>query len=525
MSSGQSKADSDFFRLTPHEDDHTDVILLGHSIGGILAAEVALYPAAESQRRSYRHHIVGVISFDTPFLGLHPRIVSSGIASLFRPKSKAQSSEVSQNQQPPGFLSPEQLKYGNGMTSGTFLQSISSQPSLTTLQSSSSLALSQSSSIDLQPDDPNFNPPYTNDVRRPQRKALESALHFINKHSDHIVKATIHRLDTQLQFASCVTEHTSLNNRYSALKSLNNARLHDGIRLRFVNYYTASTGWPKEAKSPKSQKSSRSPSIEPKEPLVLPDAGRRVSKEGSVNLAFPEDDLRPAMGSPRISIEHADGQTKMDVQASPDLESLEIEDRVPATDSKVLEHGQDDSNEAVVLSPEDREGDTHRSTKLSSKGDQSPHDDEDGAIAAPQKVGRECEEDDLASIPPVPEPPLAFDPQAYPDNDTRKIKEKEYNSQLKAYEKAVKEREKAVNRREKQAQKQEAAVQKELKKSSAIEAKERAKAEAEADKEAKRNAKAEAEAVKKEAKLQAQKEKAQKQKDEQDSKLDSANGK
>ena len=60
------------------------VILLGHSMGGLLAADAATdpynnpdqYPGAKPKR------IVGVIAFDTPYLGMHPHVVISGIASL-----------------------------------------------------------------------------------------------------------------------------------------------------------------------------------------------------------------------------------------------------------------------------------------------------------------------------------------------------------------------------------------------------------------------------------------------------------
>lgn len=43
------------------------VILCGHSMGGILTAEVAF--AAPPGR------VIGLISFDVPYLGMHPRVV------------------------------------------------------------------------------------------------------------------------------------------------------------------------------------------------------------------------------------------------------------------------------------------------------------------------------------------------------------------------------------------------------------------------------------------------------------------
>ena len=45
-------------------------------MGGLLTAEAALDPSPVARR------IIGVLAFDTPFLGMHPHVVVSGIASL-----------------------------------------------------------------------------------------------------------------------------------------------------------------------------------------------------------------------------------------------------------------------------------------------------------------------------------------------------------------------------------------------------------------------------------------------------------
>lgn len=54
-------------------------------MGGLLAADAAThssnnpdqYPGAKP------HRIAGMVAFDTPYLGMHPHVVVSGIASLF----------------------------------------------------------------------------------------------------------------------------------------------------------------------------------------------------------------------------------------------------------------------------------------------------------------------------------------------------------------------------------------------------------------------------------------------------------
>ncbi|KAJ3865995.1 hypothetical protein EV359DRAFT_72092 [Lentinula novae-zelandiae] len=58
------------------------VILLAHSMGGLLAAEAATDPSNVHKR------IVGLIAFDCPYLGMHPHVVIAGIASLIPKKAE-----------------------------------------------------------------------------------------------------------------------------------------------------------------------------------------------------------------------------------------------------------------------------------------------------------------------------------------------------------------------------------------------------------------------------------------------------
>jgi hypothetical protein len=61
-------------------------------MGGLLAADAAtdLSNKSRSSSTSKPHRIVGMIAFDTPYLGMHPHVVKSGIASLFKKDDQAQ---------------------------------------------------------------------------------------------------------------------------------------------------------------------------------------------------------------------------------------------------------------------------------------------------------------------------------------------------------------------------------------------------------------------------------------------------
>ncbi|KAF9453367.1 hypothetical protein P691DRAFT_801186 [Macrolepiota fuliginosa MF-IS2] len=88
------------------------VILMGHSMGGLLAAEAATDPSNTLDERTGRpRRIVGLIAFDTPYLGMHPHVIISGIASLL-PKdtgTEGKKSEGEMNVHPDITVVPERV--------------------------------------------------------------------------------------------------------------------------------------------------------------------------------------------------------------------------------------------------------------------------------------------------------------------------------------------------------------------------------------------------------------------------------
>ncbi|KAJ5986627.1 hypothetical protein N7451_010992 [Penicillium sp. IBT 35674x] len=186
--------------LSPHEVDDLDVILLGHSLGGILAADVALLQVHGIPDLKPKHNILGLINFDVPLLGVHPRVIPTGIGSLFQKKGNTVEANVA--------------------------------------ESLESLALDTSALVT---NNPNFDPPFKNDVRLVKRDTVDSIRHFFDKNTDRLSRSLVDLLVAPVKFASCVNEYPTMRMRYRRLMELE-AGKHGHKEVQFVNYYTASTG-------------------------------------------------------------------------------------------------------------------------------------------------------------------------------------------------------------------------------------------------------------------------------------------
>ncbi|KAF2175675.1 hypothetical protein K469DRAFT_701596 [Zopfia rhizophila CBS 207.26] len=337
--------------LTPHETPYTDVVLLGHSMGGLLAADIALL---------FRHRIIGIVNFDVPFLGMHPGVVKAGLGSIFKPAP------------PPQQQAPE------------LEQNESKRPSrMNTL-------------FNPRPSDPNYNPSFYNDIHLPMRKGWENALHFMNKHSNGLIKASKGLVKSHFEFGSAMADYRSLKDRYARIRALEeddgrkrqsaNPEVRSPPRIRFVNYYTTSTGRPKKPKSPSPSRPASRDSPAP---------GAAPASESQASLTPRPSQSTTA--SPRISVEEHRGS---------EVVPRSLQEPLSATSST------DESLTKMLPEP-------------------------NGTGTSPT----------LPNIPPIPMEPPFVDLALYSDKAERKAAEKEHARALKEYQKAVKARNTVIKER------------------------------------------------------------------------------
>lgn len=456
-------------RLCPHESDNTDVILLGHSMGGLLSAEVALLsPYSTVGNQKYRHRILGTINFDCPFLGIHPGVVVSGIGSLFRPTPEFSPRLV--NNETTSESSPLGLEQIPSAGSGYFDSSIghstlSSQASINSgsADTPQSQVLSRVSS-----QDPNYNPPFTNDIRRPVRTNWGSAVHFMTKHSDSLTRAARSYVTSHLEFGGCLADYKGLKNRYSRIRALEDTRAE---RVRFVNYFTASTGRPKKQKEPMQSR-----------------LGYRLNPSGGFEEPFGQElqDLsvsqrasRSPMRSPRISEDGSRSRTR-----SPQISVEEVRDGVLISkqfkdpDEAILVGSDSEMTllDAVAVAEEESENNPSFSgNQLASERQAAPAyaPPEPPDESSPLEVKPTMEEClSLPPLPPFPREPAQFNPEAYVDKDTCELALKQHSREKKAYSRALKDHAKALKDREKLVEKREKAAKKVIDKEAKLKGKE-----------------------------------------------------
>lgn len=329
--------------LSPHEADTTDVILLGHSMGGLVAAEVALM--LQQSPRMLKHRILGTVNFDVPFLGMHPRVIKSGIQSIFQSSEKE--SEMSGSEQS-SMTAPPEIAL--------------TQPEASTSQGFSFMAF-------LRDVDETFNPAFENDVNLPKRKGWEKVLHFVGKHSNDLFSGTKNLVNAHIEFGGAMADYKGLKARYVKIRSLeseSHAARRSAFensflppRVRFVNYYTASTGRPKRKPSISGEvdeRASMSHTVD-KEPTKVEDkedhefahdenikseASAATSKVGkpkesdilTIVDALPVEDSDAGRSSSRASAEFNDSLMSTDGHRTPEVKKDRKFCALPPKDAK-----------------------------------------------------------------------------------------------------------------------------------------------------------------------------------------------
>ncbi|CAD0014185.1 unnamed protein product, partial [Aureobasidium pullulans] len=431
----------------PHEGPTTDVILLGHSMGGLLCAEVALIPSLADG--SLRHRLIGTVNFDVPFLGMHPRVVKVGLASVFSPAPGASKSPQNDDHTP----SATDSQNGGGY--------FDDRPSHSTSTSSLKASPSPFSPSQL---DPNYNPAFKNDVVLPVRKGWEGAWYFINKHSSDLRSATKQLVKSHLEFGGAMADYSGLKLRYTRIRGLEapstytrKAVIGSSVappRVRFVNYYTSSTGRPKKPKTPSSPATvvgtptmTTVAAVESRE--QVDEDEEKYSGEFSPRndeVLETDDDIKEFEAAERngmVTMDHLDPAPMSDAGG----DTSEVESWVDATEN--IEIARSSSNTTTDLTTTTSPKPEHDSILDEGLTNKSPDIPASG----------------LESLPPVPDPPAKPEkPPFFSDKDARKLAEKEYERVLKLYFRAVKDREKALRDREKLEKKRERQVIKEGKK-------------------------------------------------------------
>lgn len=460
-------------------------------MGGILAAEVAIQPPrTPATGQPFAHRILGTISLDTPFLGIHPGLIGSGIASLFRPADSAGPKPVQADTS--GASTPTLETQDSVLGTGQRSPAPSSYVgSIYEADGSSQTSRVPSSLANPSPTDLYFNKPFANDVYIPERKGLNSILHFINKHAEGIkvtdklgslTSATKSYFTSHLEFGGCLADYPGMKARYSKLRALEDIddTPRPGAlgyqkpvrRIRFVNYYTASTGRPKQPKIPPGHMLDKDGQLQPIEAGIEDMSLSTNSTSTPIPNSNVEDETR---GVTPQQLDQAIREAPIEIQMQSLGELSGVQDDVQENQLPAMRHIDSmpiEEDEEPVPEPVEQNGAIAEAAARTT----------DTSEVAEPKLQSIPTDPPLPPIPAMPTEPLPIDLSIYTDKDSRKIAEKEHKRITKAYQQALKDRDSAIKDRKKLVERREKKARQEADKRLKEEQKQRAREEKEEEK-------------------------------------------
>ncbi|KAI0552588.1 hypothetical protein F4679DRAFT_73060 [Xylaria curta] len=457
--------------LEPLESLKTDIILIGHSMGGLLAADVILKrPTYQDQNHDgyFKHRILGVVNLDSPLLGMHPGIIVSGISSIFR-----------KNETPklPGEPSIQPV-----LSPGTDLPS----PNLSMYSVPSTMSEMPPSPPPppapfMRPaltNDANFNPNLPNDVRIEERTWWKNVVHFVKKHnSEGLIDAATNHIMSHLEFGGSMFDINSLKTRYESVRRLEDvddlkqAGSNQPPQVRFIQYYTICNGFPKK----------------PKEEDLARDDAQVVSINDVSEKVHDIPEKGPL--SPLISLDGHDPEPRSEIKqdfkalslSNSERSSLELLSPEPILD-ELPAAAKDHSIEAEKATDTGSSNEPLDTIQASSHDNiVSPTDEypiENKVLIDDIAHTVDALDLDLPAVPEMPSKPEPLNLENYADKDARKLAEKEAKRAQKVYAQAVKDREKAIKDREKIIEKRKKKLAQEAEKKAKEEKKRRKKEEA-----------------------------------------------
>ncbi|KAI1121939.1 hypothetical protein F5Y10DRAFT_255209 [Nemania abortiva] len=453
--------------LEPLESPKTDVVLVGHSMGGLLAADIVLKPPAYQQQHYhgyFKHRILGTVNLDAPLLGMHPGIIVSGISSLFRktetPKLPGESTtESALSPGLAGLPSPNASMYS---VPSTISETSSSPPPPPAPFMRPALT-----------NDPNFNPNLANDVRMEERTWWKNVVHFVKKHnSEGLIDATANHIMSHLEFGGSMFDINSLKSRYESVRKLEDVDdlKHVGMphvppQVRFIQYYTICNGFPKKQK---------------------PEGLERGDTESTPIPDNPESDpVSPHIPVDGPALESQSGILDQDPKPSslPDSErsSLELLSPEPIPDDSPPIAGEGLTETKIITDTISNEASSENIQESEHENISSPTGEilvEDKVLTNDVIPAVAALDLDLPAVPELPPKPDPLNLEDYADEDARKLAEKEAKRVQKAYAQAVKDRERAIKDREKIIEKRRKKLAQEAEKQAKEEKKRRKKEEA-----------------------------------------------